>query len=446
MKLNTEVNLAPIKLREQSKTQQHHSASLLLNIHTDDSAFETLYSDWSKLAHQSNQLICMSPDWAASWWKYFGKHENRSLYIITMYDNEKLLAIFPFYKGVSKIGDLILHERLHLIGSGGSPNEMLGFADDYGISDFLDLIVHPDYKARIAGAFLKMLDSPELSRLQITFNQTREDGFIMQNLYPLLKNTDKKVSAKIIDICYYVNLDEHRNFDDFIKNSKSNARRRFRQTLRANVKENGFEMVEAKNKAEVKSMLNNLIELHQDRWTSLGFPGAFEDDRFKKFFKEISLKAFSEKKLWIKHAVDSQGICAVRMLLLYNNRYYDYMSGFYDESPSSKYRPGIGLLLDLVRDSFKLSIERIELLRGDEGYKHDFAHLNSKNWNITIYETANFKENVMSSILLFFALVHKYVSREKMLLKVQHKKVGMISMVPAYLKFRWTTVKNKVKS
>jgi CelD/BcsL family acetyltransferase involved in cellulose biosynthesis len=154
--------------------------------------------------------------------------------------------------------------------------------------------------------------------------------------------------------------------------------------LRARGIGNEYIIEEPAGEGDVEMMIDKLIQLHQERWNEKGYPGTFQDERFREFFKEISFAAFRDNRLWLKQAVDESGVCAVRMLLMYNGRYYDYMSGYDENSPSAKYRPGIGLLLDLVENSFKLPIERIELLRGDEGYKHDFTHLSLNNWKITI--------------------------------------------------------------
>lgn len=420
--------------------------SLTLQIHTDESVFSTLDIEWTKLARLSNQMICMSPGWAASWWKHFGRNKKRSLIIVTVYDNLRLVAIFPFYKGTTNVGGITIQQRLQLIGSGGSPNEQLGFSDDYGISDFLDLIVDPEYRTRIADLFVKLLASPQFSNYQITLHQARDDSYIMQTLYPLLKKSKRRVRAQLTDTCYYIELDQKGDFQDFIKKSKSNARRRFRQTLRARGIGNEYIIEEPAAMADVEQIINKLMQLHQDRWNKMGHPGAFQDDRFREFFKEISFAAYRDNRLWLKQAVDESGICAVRMLLMYNGRYYDYMSGYDEDSPSAKYRPGIALLLDLVENSFERPIERIELLRGDEGYKHDFTHLSLNNWKITIPEIRHWKTGwgLPAAITQLCSIFLKYFKREKMLLKVQYKKVGFIYMFSGYFKFRLYTLKNKI--
>lgn len=443
--MNNEVMTAE---KPKMKSIHHYvrNEELTLQIHTNANIFSTLEAEWTKLACLSDQMICMSSIWAASWWKHFGRHKNRSLFIVTVYDNHKLVAIFPFYKGVTTLGGITLQRRLQLIGSGGSPNEQLGFSDDYGISDFLDVIVDPEYKADIADFFVKFLLSPELSDHQITFHQARDDSYIREKVYPLLKRSKRRVREENTDICYYVEVDRKGDFKDFIKNQKSNARRRFRQTMRARGVGNEYIIQEPDGLCEADRMLETLIEMHQDRWHKIGYPGAFQDERFTAFFKEISFAAFRENRLWLRQAVDEGGVCSVRMLLMYNGRYYDYMSGYDDDSPSAKHRPGIGLLLDLVENSLKQHVGRVELLRGDEGYKHDFTDLSYNNWKITIPEIKYWKTGwgLPAAAAQLCSVIFKYVSREKMLLKVQYKKVGFLYMFPGYFKFRMDTIIHKI--
>lgn len=419
---------------------------LTLRIHTDESVFSTLDKEWEELARLSNQMICMSPEWAASWWKHFGRHKNRSLFIVTVYDNLRLVAIFPLFKGITKVGGITIQQRMQIIGSGGSPNEQLGFSDDYGISDFLDLIVDPEYSTRTADFFVKLLTMPEFADHQITFHQARDDSYIMQTIYPLLKKSKRKVQSEHTDSCYYIDVSRKKDLKDFIKKSKSNARRRFRQTLRARGKGNEYIIEEPAGMADAKQMIAKLIQLHQDKWNNMGYPGAFFDERFREFFKEISFTAYRDNRLWLKQAVDEGGVCAVRMLLMYNGRFYDYMSGYDEDSPSVKHRPGIGLLLDLIEDSFELPIERIELLRGDEEYKHDFTKLVLSNWKITIPEIRHWKTGwgLPAAIIQLCSIIHKYFNREKILLKVQYEKVGFLKMFSGYFKFRMETVHHKI--
>ncbi|MCC5941167.1 MAG: GNAT family N-acetyltransferase [Balneolaceae bacterium] len=406
-------------------------------------ALNQLYWDWNELAEKSGQLMYMSPDWAGSWWKHFGQNKKRSLFIITAHDNGKLVAIFPFFKGVTTIAGKIIEQRLQLIGSGGNRNEQWGFSDNYGISDFLDFIVDPDYSEQIAELFTSLLSNSELSGYRIILNEAREDSYIKKFIYPILVKQKWPIDTEKTDICPFIDLTQADNLLTFVDQCKSNARRRFRQIFRAEGPEKEYLFQEARTVAEVEVMTDSLMELHQKRWNDVGFPGAFHDKRFRNFFKEIVLSAHKKNQLWLKQANDSKGVCAVRALLLHNGRYYDFMSGYDDDSPSAKFRPGIALLLNLINESFSKNVTTIELLRGEEGYKYDFTQKEITNWKITIpAQPKNRSDIILSMMIHFYSILYKYYQREVTLLKVQQNKEGFFKMIWGYLNFRIKSIRN----
>ncbi|MEX2456589.1 MAG: GNAT family N-acetyltransferase [Balneolaceae bacterium] len=417
-----------------------------ISIYKEINVLDKLHAEWSELAEKSDQTICMSPEWMETWWKHFGRHKRRSLFIITVYDENKLIAIFPFYKGYTMLGGKVIEQRLQLIGSGGSPNEQFGFSDDYGISDFLDFIVDPEYNESIADLFISLLKSSDLSKHHITFHQVREDSFIKQHLYTKLA-AEFEVNLEHTDTCPYIDLEGIDSLKSFIKQCKSNARRRFRQTLRAEGPDKDYEIERAQKPDDLAEMINKLIELHQNRWNDIGFPGAFNDERFIRFFKDLVFSAYQTNRLWFKQATDESGICASRMLLLYNGRYYDYMTGFDDNSPGAKRRPGIGLLLNLVEDALQQSVQRVELLRGLEEYKLDFTDKTFKNYKITIPAIDQRFVGMGIPLMLVHAgsFLYKNIACELELMKVQYKKSGLLKMFVGYFQFRKQSVINKLK-
>jgi hypothetical protein len=407
-------------------------------------ALAYLYQDWKALAEKSDQHMYMFPDWAGSWWEHFGQNKKRSLHIITVHDNGKLVAIFPFFKGITTIAGKVIEQRLQLIGSGGNRNEQWGFSDNYGISDFLDFIVDPDYNEPIADLFITLLSHSELSSHRIILHHVRDDSYIKKFIYPSLLKKKWPVKIEKSDICPYIDLTQTDNLLTFVEQCKSNARRRFRQIFRAEGPDNEYVFEEAKSLSEIEEMTNNLMRLHQKRWNEIGFPGAFYDQRFRKFFIGIVFNAHKKNQLWIKQAVDSQGVCAVRILFLWNRRYYDFMSGYDDDSPSARNRPGIALLLNLINDSFGKNVTIIELLRGNEGYKYDFTQNEIKNWEITIPAQHRRKAGwaIPVSMIYFCSFLFNYGHREVLLLKIQYKKRGFLKMISGYLEFRLKSFKN----
>lgn len=428
-------------------TKTTNKDELLVQVFSSEELFEDLEIYWKDLEKRADCKVCSSYDWSYTWWQHYGKNEQRSLFIVTLWDGTKLVAIAPFYKGHSTFGQLTLETRLQLIGSGGSPNEQVGYTDDYGISDFLDFIVDDDYADVVAGRFADLFTADFLEADVVRLHQASDESFIMTHLYPLLKQGFEGMRAEQTDVCPYIDLQQYETLKAYIKDQKSNARRRLRQTLRAEG-EAGEEQYKVEDATEsweqIEDALANTIELHQSRWNRIGFPGVFYDDRFVDFFRDTLKYAHENGWLWFKQARDEEGVCATRMILYYNDRYYDYISGFDELRPSSKYRPGIGLLVELVADGIEAGAEGIELLRGEEGYKYDFTSETFSNWKLTI-PLREREMNIPLTLNRIAAFMYKYYVRETQLLNIQRQQKGWLKMLAGYISFRWTSVKLKWK-
>lgn len=420
---------------------------LSVEIFEGEDAFDTLAAEWINLAKHTGAMVCMSYEWARTWWKHFGKNPQRSPYIVTIWNGSKLVALAPFYKGSTKLNGNNVEERMQLIGSGGSQNEQLGYLDDYGISDFLDILVDEKYKFHVARIFSKAIAINYFGVDKVTFHQARDDSFVMKHLLPGLKKTNIDYHLEKTDTCPFIDLRAHKSMKGYIKKRKSNARRRINKTRRETGPEGSFKIHKCESWEEVEKATENVIKLHQGRWNRLGFPGVFYDERFTAFFKDTLRYAFENNWLWFSQAEDEAGVCAGRMLLRYNNRYFDYISGFDENSPSSKYRPGIALLVRLIEEALEEDVSHVELLRGEEGYKYDFTKENLSNWKLSFtYNEDSLPKKWSRSALDKIALIYKRAQSESKLLQVQKENHGILKMVPQYIQFRWNSYKIKRKS
>lgn len=442
--LSTNINAKP-RLAGPPETKE--MMALNVDVYTDETAFQSLASEWNELVIKADAPLCMTLEWVENWWHHFGENPNRQLYIITMRNKKKLVGLAPFYVGYSGIAGQVIHRRLQIIGSGGSKNEQWGFTNDYGISDFLDIITDPEFREPLGVLLMDILSVLTENVDEITFHQVREDSFIKQVLFPKMESKSWQVTLNHSDTCPYVDLAGISNLDDFIKGVKSNARRRLRQTMRAMDKEPEFLVTEVLTPDGLTRATQRLIELHQARWNELGFPGVFHDERFEQFFKDLIKKSAEKKWLWFKEAQDVAGVSASRMLIRFNGRFYDYISGFDPESPSAKYRPGFGLLLEVVQDAIAQNINRIELLRGEESYKYDFTDLNFKNWEISITSEAHksLVKRLSNKLLRVVSAIYTTVGKEKNLLKVQYQNRGWMGALPGYISFRTESIRRRLK-
>jgi len=281
---------------------------------------------------------------------------------------------------------------------------------------------------------------------KITFHQVRDDSFIKQVLFPKIQMKNWDHTLTHTDTCPYIDLKNIPNMGELIKGVKSNARRRLRQTSRA-MESHEFIVTDVNHQEELIYATDRLVKLHQERWNDLGFTGVFYDDRFEDFFKDLVRLSSKNGWLWLKETKDTGGTSGSRMLILFNGRYYDYISGFDPDSPSSKYRPGYGLLMEVVENALDQKVRFIELLRGEESYKYDFTELNIKNWRISISAGLNdrWRDKILKKILWVASMAYTISVREMKLFRVQYQAQGPIKALLGYISFRIKSVREHLK-
>lgn len=353
---------------------------LLIEIFTSEELFEDLATYWRDLEKRSFSKVCMSFDWIYNWWQRFGKNEQRSLYIITFWDGTKLVGLAPLYKGYSKFSGSTLEIRLQLIGSGGSPNEQIGYTNDNGISNFLDILVDNSYADVVADRLKEVLTPEFLGVDVVKFHHVSDTSFVMNHLYPRLDGKRRGMSLKQMNTSPYIDLAQQKILKDYVESKKSNGHSEY---PRSSVKKPVIKDVTTSWKT-VEDAINKMIELHKSQRKQLGLPGLFDDKRSTEFFKDIIKSAYQDDRLWFKQSLDENGVYASRIAIKYDDCYYDYISGMSDFWAHSKYRTDVSLLTDLIEDAISNGVRRVESLRSEESDRYDFISGSFKNWKLTI--------------------------------------------------------------
>lgn len=412
-----------------------------------ENRFNGLKEVWNELHSVAETPVFVSFDWLNCWWTHFGKHQNRKLHILLLHEGDELIAIIPLYEGCSNLFGKTVQRRLNLMGDGTSLNEALGHHDHYGRSDFLDFIVRPGYENEVCKAVIERLASAEYQKFDhFRATHVNDESFLMKHFAPALNKVNKNIGLIETDICPVImTTDDYE--ETYLYQISSNTRRRLRQSLKAIGKENGYEVHEIENEEELIREYENMRDMHQERWNKIGYPGAFFDTRFDHFMKDYVVRGYRSNTISFRYATDSGGYCASRMALIDNGKCYDYMGSFDYDAPSSKYRPGIGLLTLMIKEAHENDLESVELLRGDEDYKFDLTSEVKKNWQLVL--PIHFSEE---NDRRFTSLIMKYAGKAYMLYKreitvMQVSKInnGPIGMVPGYLKSRLARVIESIK-
>ncbi|MBI5021917.1 MAG: GNAT family N-acetyltransferase [Ignavibacteriales bacterium] len=416
---------------------------VLIDKWTDFSDFEL---EWNKFAENSNAHIYQTHSWLYSWWKNYNNPKNDFLYILIFYHGNEIVGIAPFYVQADSLFGKIFYRRLCLLGGGNAFNKSFGIFLDDGPSDYLDVLIKPQYEKIFSEALSNYLTENSQIYDEISLLNIREDSNTYKHLLPELQR--KGLSNKIshADVCPYVTTPP--SVEKFLNEKNPSIKRRLSQSWKAGREGTIFSVRSALSHEEYDISISSLIKLHQNRWNKIGYPGFFANKNYKNFFDEVILKFYRNNWLWFKTADDGEHCVAGRLAFRFNNRLYDYLTGFDESTPAAKRRPGLALLIEMVDDGIRENIATIDLLRGDEAYKFEFTSTLTHNYNLRIKlpDSENALQSPFLNLLKFISFIRFLLHKEIELVKIQHQSKKFPLFIFTYLKFRAPMLVKKLKT
>ena len=136
-------------------------------------------------------------------------------------------------------------------------------------------------------------------------------------------------------------------------------------------------------KAEVRSTLKELFELHAARKAHVGIRSTFNEQRIMDFHFDLAEQL--RKTNWLRLSSLRKGgnAVAVDYGFVFGQRYSYYQSGI-DPSWQS-HSVGSSLLLEIIREACAEGCMEFDFLRGDEKYKWMWAKSSRALYDVTLY-------------------------------------------------------------
>ena len=355
------------------------NSTFTVEVITNTQKFDALETEWDQLAKQSNVHIFQLYFWLRTWWQHFG--QKAKLHIILIRQNETLIGIAPLY--IENYSFLFPgnFKYLRLIGSTIPHKGIRTSFYKYGISDYLDFIVHPDKEEVVTDILIDHLQGPDCQYDKAFFQDAPSDSFIMRSLTPALEQRKWNIVKEVGDKCPCTELPETN--EDYLMSLDRKTRYKLRHSDRAVNKKHLFYISNQSSVEQVPSTLRNLINLHQKRWIKRGELGAFADSRYGPFVLDVCKKAAKSDKLWMYSAYDGSQCIAVDCSFAFNGRIYNYLKSFDDSHPLAKYRPGLAIHYEIIKKAIRSGELVVDLLRGVERYKLKLTNRINSNWNVS---------------------------------------------------------------
>ena len=443
-----EIDWSAAVLEVKEKLPSLVSVKIIMN----ENDFFALKNDWNKTVQKSSATIYQTFEWLYYWWKYFGKGNQYTLHIVLIYLSDdyrvygeseerkedagkKLIGIGPFFIHNRSFAEFRVFRQVRLLGCGlHSGLSSSNAIEQEGLSDYLDVISVHGYEHKVAETLASYFTCFKYFFDEIDLQNISNDSFIFTNLLPLLQKNEFNIVIKRSDICPRLIVPE--SFNSFLGSVKSNTRRRLKQTLK-NVEEGSSCKVEEVDLHDFPSSLQSLRQLHQKRWNELGYPGLFSDERVGKFINEVNKEFLKLGWLWFKILKIKDKVIAARLGFKFNDRIYDYLSGFDNIPSTASLRPGLILILEMIKDAVAYPLRVVDFLRGAEEYKFEISSALEYNYHVVIKkpEAQRKLKTVLIKIIEYRSHILHRIKNEKSIVILHVKQYGKILFVKPYLKF-----------
>ena len=293
-----------------------------------DAGFRQLEDEW-------RELVCRCPDvpyfltweFVATRWKYFST--DRELWILTARDDDaKLVGLAPWAIARTSLGPFKLR-RLEFLCRAEHPAAF--FPSDGENLDFISL---PGHKDAVALIFLRHLISSRKNWDVVDLGWLAPHSSLPTGL--------RKAGFRLFEqssTSYLTTIpDDWATYERTVLGKKQTKNRKYyaRRLERDYPGQVEYHLIDKRN--EVGPAMDNLIEMNRRRWSSVGQPTPFGDERFVRFHREFAESVFDSGWLRFYQLRVGDHILAANCGIVRNDTYDSFQKGF--DPNWEMYRPG----------------------------------------------------------------------------------------------------------
>jgi len=274
------------------------------------------------------------PEWIISWAETFSPERIR---VVEVRSETTLVGLAP----------------LLIYGRGGE--RVLAFLAG-GVSDYLDFIVNPQGQREIILAIFQALE--------------KVSGWTVMDLTDLSSGsiayrTMLAGLARQHDRCSAVLLPSTR--EELLQNLSQRQRSNLRQA-RSRIQRAGGISIELATRETLPEFLEELFQLHTNRWLRDGQTGVLADEAVKAFHRKAAPRLLSYGTLRLYRLRLRERTVAVLYALFERDTVFCYLQGYDPEFGSLS--PGTHLMFSVMEDAIRSGKRKFDMLRGQEAYKH----------------------------------------------------------------------------
>jgi len=318
----------------------------------EEAEWDAIRNDWEVLhAASPYSSTPLGFDWLRGWWRFYGTlYGTGGLRVVTVWRASRLVGALPLYLGCGTRGSFG-GRHLRFISTGEAEHEET-------CPDYLNLLCLPGEESACVEAMWDEVGRIAWDRLE--FLDLAEDS-------PLLKagNVPRAVRPFSRGSCPISDLVG--GFEAYLQRLSSNVRQQSRRLLREGEGAGAhFELI---GPDQAALAFNQLVKLHQERWTSDGKPGVFAAPRFVEFHRNLIAEWLPRGRAILARLSFAGGPVAVLYGFATGQKFDFYQSGVRRETAGPLRSPGNLAHLLLMRALAERGVTAYDFLRGSSSYK-----------------------------------------------------------------------------
>ncbi len=309
---------------------------------------------WQALeAHAGGGGLANSWEWTDTWLRHFGSRVPHR-FALGERDGEPC-GIVLVSEGVTRRYGPLTVRHLHLGTAGEASGESV-------CVEYNRLLVLPEARVEFAAALLAAL------RREPGWDELTLDLFAPEDAEPLLRASPgmlvRRFPCPAVDLCQVRD-----SGGDVLSALSASIRARVRRGLR------GFGEVRlewAETAEHALGILDELIALHQRRWTAAGERGAFASPSFTAFHRELIARWIPRGRVLLFRVRSDQGTIGCLYGLIEEGRVYFYQGGF-AEFDDNRLRPGLVAHALCMQACLERGLAEYNFLKGESRYKRELS-------------------------------------------------------------------------
>jgi CelD/BcsL family acetyltransferase involved in cellulose biosynthesis len=332
-------------------------------VFTDAARLLAIAHEWSALYERCPDATPFQrPEWVISWAETFSAERLR---IIEVRSEGVLVGFAPF----------LIYPR--------GEERVLAFMAG-GVSDYLDLLVDPQYESEVVAAIFQAVQQLDCwTTLDLTDLPANS----------VLHRTTLAKLATQHDQCSSLRLPATR--EELLQHLSKRQRANLRQA-HSRLQKAGGGRVEVAKPETLTEFLEDLFRLHSSRWIRAGQPGVLSEETVKTFHRKVTPELLAHGILRLYRLRLQDRTLAVLYALLGKSTLFCYLQGHDpDFSPLS---PGTYLMFAVMEDAIFSGMSKFDLLRGDEGYKQHWRPVGEPTCRIQYVRSSERDSALLNSI------------------------------------------------